>query len=536
MATTLAVPVASGRGRGVRDRLVTPMPTDRLAGWLVALAVTAFGAAIRFVSLGSPGGPKGLVFDEVYYVHDSFNLLHHGVELNSLNTGPGFIVHPPMGKWVIAIGEALFSHGTFVTAGTSPAVYPGDSFGWRFSAAVVGSLAILILARTARRMFRSTVLGAVAGLLLALDGLEFVQSRVSMLDIFLTFWVVASFGCLVADRDDGRSRLAARLSDGEVGRGPWLGIRWWRLGAGMCLGLACATKWNGVFFVPAFLGLGYMWDVAARRVAGLRHPWRGALLLDGLPALAVFVVLPILVYVVSWTGWFLGNANTAYDHDLDVRAGQSTIAHAWAVFRGWWHYQDEIWRFHNHLSDGHPYRSYPLGWLLLARPVAYFYATPKNCGTSLCSQEILGIGTPAIWWLSIPAMIAAIWRWISRHDWRAAAIVVCFLFAWLPWFVPAYADQRTMFLFYALPMLPFMVLGLTLCAGLVLGSREASVRRRRWGAYAVGLYLLAVLANFGYLYPVLAGRSIPYSSWHQRMWFSQCANKDPKHETAPCWI
>ena len=76
---------------------------------------------------------------------------------------------------------------------------------------MIGSLAILLLARITRRMTRSTLLGCVAGLLMALDGLEFVMSRTALLDIFLMFWVLAAFGCLVVDRDLTRARLAAAV-------------------------------------------------------------------------------------------------------------------------------------------------------------------------------------------------------------------------------------------------------------------------------------------------------------------------------------
>ena len=39
------------------------------------------------------------------------------------------------------------------------------------------------------------------------------------------------------------------------------------------------------------------------------------------------------------------------------------------------------------------------------------------------------------------------------------------------------------------------------------------------GAVVTGAYLLAVLVNFAYLYPILAAKAIPYSSWLARMWF-----------------
>ncbi len=509
--------------RRIRERLVRPLPGDRLGGWLWPLAVAVVGGWLRFSRLSVP---KALVFDEVYYAHDSWSLLHHGVELNTDNNGPGFVVHPPLGKWMIAVGEAIFGN---------------NSLGWRFSAAVVGTLSILIVARAARRMFGSTLLGCVAGVVLAFDGLEFVQSRVSMLDGFVMFWMLAGFACLVADRDDGRRRLADRLADtgSYDGFGPFLGFRPWRWAAGLCLGAAIATKWNGLYFVPAFLLLALAWDAGARRVAGARRALLAAAVVDGLLSLVAFVVVPFVIYVASYTGWFLADAHTAYDHDKYVRAGQGTLGHARAVWDGWVAYQREIYRFHAGLVSGHPYRSSPWGWLLLARPVAYFYASPTaghlGCTGATCSREILGIGTPAVWWASVFAFAWLLWRWICTRDWRAAAILVAFAFTYLPWFWPD-ANHRTMFLFYLTPGVPFMALALAMCVGLALGGRQASERRRRWAASLAGAYLLLVVVNFFYLYPVLAAKVIPYEQWHQRMWFTSCSNNNPRHETAPCWI
>ena len=43
-------------------------------------------------------------FDEVYYAKNANSLINHGVELNSTNQAE-FIVHPPLGKWLIGIGR-----------------------------------------------------------------------------------------------------------------------------------------------------------------------------------------------------------------------------------------------------------------------------------------------------------------------------------------------------------------------------------------------------------------------------------------------
>jgi len=87
---------------------------------------------------------------------------------------------------------------------------------------------------------------------------------------------------------------------------------------------------------------------------------------------------------------------------------------------------------------------------------------------------------------------------------------------WLPWFL--YPD-RTQFYFYAVAFAPFLVLSVTLCLGLLIGSAHAEPARRVVGASLAGAYLLAVLWDFGYMYPVLAARLLPYAQWYARMWY-----------------
>ena len=221
-------------------------PRARLTGWLWALAVTALAGFLRLWNLGRP---HSLVFDETYYVKQAYSLLVRGYEASwgeepnaafeagdtsMLGTDPEYVVHPPMGKWMIALGLRL---GGGVESSSA----------WRLAAAVCGTLAVLMIARIARRLFASTALGTTAGLFLALDGQAIVQSRVSLLDPFLMFFALAAFGCLILDREQARRRLAVRAAavldaGGTLGWGPGLGFRWWRLAAGVLLGLAIGTK------------------------------------------------------------------------------------------------------------------------------------------------------------------------------------------------------------------------------------------------------------------------------------------------------
>lgn len=502
-----------------RERLLLWLPPRSVSGWLGPILVALFAAVLRFFRLGEP---HALAFDETFYAQDALSLAKYGVEHEAVKNSSrqllagnetlftdagAFVVHPPLGKWVIALGEAVF--------GATP-------FGWRFSAAVVGSLSVLILARVARRMTRSTLLGCTAGLLLALDGLHFVHSRVALLDVFMTFWILAAFACLVADRDSARVRFAERFDPDWAALGPGLAFRWWRLLAGVCLGLAIATKWSAVFYILAFGVLTFAWDMGARRSGGARHPIMGTLVRDALPAFGSIVVVAGAVYVMSWAGWFL--TDTGWDRNLSpeeaatwasaIPGGAALAPHLPTVLNSWMHYHQEILNFHLNLSETHPYQSKPWTWPLLSRPVAYYWES-FQCDTGECARAVLGVGTPAIWWAAMPATLAMLVWWIRTRDWRAGAILVGVAAGWLPWL----AVSRTAFLFYMLPAVPFMVLGITICLGLVLGRADAHPFRRGLGAALAGAYVLLVVVNFWYLYPVLSADVIPYQAWQARMWF-----------------
>ncbi len=502
------------------QRLVPPMPGSAVWGWVGPLLVTLFGAFLRFDRLSVP---KAVVFDETYYVGDAWAILNHGVEITHVKnadallaegktnilagTQAELVVHPPLGKEMIAVGEWLF--------GLTP-------FGWRFSVALIGSLSILLLARIVRRMTRSTLLGCVAGLLMALDGLELVLSRTAILDIFVMFWVLAAFGLVVIDRDRTRARLAAAAAardagqDSDDGVGPKLGMRWLLVAAGGCLGAATACKWNAVWYIAAFTGLVILWDLGARRAAGYPARWRGVLRSDG-PWLPLwFVALPAVVYTASWTGWFA----TPYGYDRNGAAFNN--GHPTSTIAAWLEYNRWTLQYGLGLHQPQTYQSNPLDWLILARPISFYSSClpAKACGApGSTEQEVLAIGTPLLWWGATAAIVFCLAWWMMRRDWRAGAALLGVAAGWLPWIWFYVHNQRTEFYYYAVTFEPFLIIALTLCLGLIIGPERASPARRAVGAVVTGAYLTAVLANFAYLYPILAAKAIPYSSWLSCMWF-----------------
>jgi dolichyl-phosphate-mannose--protein O-mannosyl transferase len=513
---------------------------DSFAGWATA---TVLAILALFLHVWNLGRPNRFLFDETYYAKDAWALLHHGYVTDYVagadkkiiagqttglfKDGPSMVVHPEVGKWVIALGEKAFGL---------------DAYGWRISSAVVGALMVFVMVRLVRRLTGSNLLGGTAGLLLTVDGLHFVMSRSALLDIFMAFFLLCAVACLVADRDWGRMRLARLVPSGyrttAADWGPVRGLLWrpWRLSAGIFFGLACGTKWNALFPLAAFGILVWLWDAGARRSLGVRNARARAFVADAIPAFLYLVVVALVVYVVSWTGWLLhaevyerALSNTQYgpywggylQHDA-----QGFFPELAQSLRSLWNYHQDVYTFHTRFLDDatHSYQSKPQWWLVLNRPVgmqADLGIEPGQQGCtaaegSTCLRQVLLLGTPALWWGAALAFLYAIWAWLARRDWRFGLVVVGVVSTWLPWLR---YDDRPIFSFYAISILPFTVIGLTLSLGVLMGGPGASATRRLWGTTLAGAFVVLVVLNFAWFWPVYTGELITTPDWLRRIWF-----------------
>jgi dolichyl-phosphate-mannose--protein O-mannosyl transferase len=516
----------------LRRRLLGAPPGSPLLGWLGPLVAALIGGILRFWNLGDP---HQLVFDETYYVKQGWSMILFGVEMRNdpvLNdakqidqsftagkvlevydpTTGDLVVHPPVGKWLIGWGEQLFG----IT----------NSFGWRFAVAVLGTLSILMIGRAARRLFGSSLLGTVAALILAFEGHHFVHSRTGLLDLIVMFWSFTAFCLLLIDRDESRKVLARKVGgltrDQLAGLGSWgpsLGWRPWRLAAGVCLGLACGTKWSGAYFLVVFGLMSVLWDMGARRAAGIRR-WRTAWLVKDTPLALIWMpFVTVVVYCLSWWGWFA--TDIGYNRHW---ADTNPAAPGWGwvpdSVRSWWNYHAQILEFHTHLTSDHPYKTNPWSWLIEGRPTSFFYEGPKlgeqGCTVDTCSKAITSIGSPSVWWGATLAVFVLLFMWALRRDWRAGAILAGFLGGYVPWFL---LGDRTIYSFYAVAFVPYVVLAVVYVLGLCSGGPTASPLRRRVGLGITGGFLVLQIALFAFFYPIYTAQVVPYSFWSAHMWF-----------------
>lgn len=491
--------------------------------------VLALAAILRLWGLSRP---EQLVFDEIYYVRDALSQLTHGFPTTWPNDSAGIlgpsaqefsahanaIAHPPLGKWLIGIG--------FLALGTDTA------WAWRIAVAVTGIATVALTMRLGWLMTRNVWIAALAGLLLAIDGVHVVLSRVSLFDGFLTFFVV--LGALFVWHDQAHGSRAGR-------------IRWWRpwlIAAGLAFGAAAAVKWSGLYPLAAFLLLIALRDVILRRRAAVSTGQsRGTAFLRsvGQAAVTLAITLPaaLVAYLASWIGWI-----------LHPTAQNRQPGEPWWVSLWQWHIDAFTW--HSSLSTEHPYQSAPIGWPFGLRPTLMFWeyteTGPACPWAGGCVTEISPIPNLLVTWGGVIALLVLCWiiaraTWgviaarrrvspgpgapLSPRLWGFAFVLVGFGSGWLPWVLTV--SRSAVFQFYSVVLTPFSALALALVLALLLGAgREAhalvgfrlspapeAARGRR---IAVGIYLAAAALLAALYFPLWSGLPVAEWFWRAHMW------------------
>lgn len=337
-------------------------------GLLLAILLGAVG--LRAFHLGLPDSPY---FDEIYYVGGARDYLAGRADENS--------VHPPLGKVEMATVMSLW--------GDIPAA-------WR-AASLLSGLGTLILTCALAWVLTGRARTAVlATLLLSLDFLQLVQSRVAMLDGLQSFWIAA--GLLAA---------AWTATRPQAGWGVDL------LG-GLCFGCATACKWNGLFAaVGALLALVWMrvgWKPLAR--ASLCYS-------IGIAGVYLLCYLPMF-------------AREGYDLRLVVAQHQ------------------RMWQFrYDSAQFKHRYLSHFYSWPLVLRPVWYYFV--EEAGRV---RGIVAMGCPLFWWFSLLLLGDSLVSRLRRSAPATRFLVATILVQWLLWA----AGTTGGFLYYMLPVTPLMAI------------------------------------------------------------------------------
>jgi dolichyl-phosphate-mannose-protein mannosyltransferase len=501
--------------------------------WVAVLAVTAIAAGLRIIGLSQP---DETYFDEFYYPKAACILLGGSNRecliredneryFRRTEWDVGSWVHPPLGKWQIALGIRAF--------GMEP-------FGWRIASATAGTLVVTFASLIAAIAFRRPIWTFATGLLLATEHMNVVMSRAGLLDIHVTFWITLGFLFIVLDRRWIELRTPERPRDPpgvEVFRlrdptatpvpVPSPLVRPWRIAAGVAFGAAIAVKWSGILALAAAAVLAFGWEVGRRIRAG-RGPTSAlgrAVLRESLGFVLFLLIVPIAVYVLSWLPWLYH-----FDHDPLRDPVSSAVA--------LWNHQGAMWRYHAGLREfevdpetgertpTHPSYSPPWRWVVDMRPVSMFV---EDLGPRV--RQVLALGNPVTFWLGLWALPFAAWAWVRRGEWIGGLAVVAYAGQLLPWLLVS----RPQFSFYILPMTPFLVLADVLLlraladARIVVRDRDGAVATRDDGRPSISRLrpflplavsiVIASVALFAWAWPVLTAAPIADERWRQIVWF-----------------
>ncbi|GAA6619087.1 dolichyl-phosphate-mannose--protein mannosyltransferase [Scytonema sp. NUACC26] len=532
------------------------------AFYLSMASVFLLSLAFRFWGLGRF---NTLVFDEVYYAKFGNNYL---------TNIPFFDGHPPLGKYIIAIGIWISHQIPFFqnqVNGLAGSVMSPISYRW--INAFSGSFIPIIVAAIAYQISSRHSFALLAGLFTACDGIFLVESRYALINQYIVI-----FGLL------GQWFLLLALSNQRLWRSFWLVL------SGVAFGASCATKWNGLWFL---LGAYLMWIIAwgnqwlqsfhikkiGRDKPGTAYA-RGErehqdeLLSEGerdiivekqtqktsfLPSLTrlpfskrktkhkvvnrleapstplkkfpqlnivqilfFLGIIPAIIYSLLWIPHL----------QLDTRYGFVEV-------------HKQILGFHERLGNSskiHPYCSAWYTWPLMIRPMAYFYQTATSLKDPIpvigpplpeagkVIYDVHAMGNPILWWFGAATLIfllgALIQRfvkfWIgqkrlflsaelSNDTWIVLYLLVNYAANLLPWV----KVDRCLFIYHYMTAVVFAFLAIAWLVDRCFHSYHTQIR-------AVGLTLtFLIIIAFVFWTPIYLG--LPLSNFEyrpMRMWFN----------------
>ena len=420
------------------------------------LAVYIMAGVVLLIHLLYISRPEALMGDESYYVNEAKRILAGNPMLT--------LEHPPLGKWIIALGGLIFGK---------------TAFGMRIFPVLFGVASILLFYYICRTLVKRSpsaftapdvpaskweawfspviFIPLMATFLFATDNLSFTQGHLATLDVFCLTLMLAGF---------------------------LLYLRRNYLYCGIVLGLAALCKETAVFGVIAIV-LHWVFSRRQQITEEFRDMWKtlrqrtpASGESDILPmarmlaaaALTFIVLTPLLEYVKT-SLW--GNPVDRILYLLvGVSKGTAYGPAAWTSTSPW------VW---------------------LVKPDLQFY----NAATEL-PRYFVTLGW-TIWPLIIPSLSYVAYR-VAR-TWKNCADIFSFTFTWFlgVWGSLALIElysHRPMYTYYIYPLVPAVCLAIALLAWRLWRTAQKTPTTKKLFAISLLVYLTGTLVSFVLMSPL----------------------------------
>lgn len=401
---------------------------------VTTILVTLIGFLLRLLFLSSqPVSP-----DDFAVGLSAINFVEFG------QPGPTMWFHPNLRNILIYGSMGLFGTGVVGIKGVS---------------LVFGTLCIPLISLVARRMLKDATVAVIAAFLWSIEPLAIDFSRQAINDICLAFFPLAAIYCIY------RSGTARNV--------------WWLAAGGISFGLGLASKVSVLF--PLMVTCGLLLLNILKGPKDHSHP-RSVAILSGM---ACLVVLPLMVYFLTFAPWFGRGYSIAEWPVLQKSMLREMYKHT---------------GFHSLEQDNRDHWAYE--WFI--RPVTYVDTFANSDGVPGIEPAantdgkpmvtiLLSVANPLVWLLVIPATVFIVIRGVRARAEGACYLAALFLCSYLPM---AFAG-RPIWVDTALSVLPFALISVAYFICNVVSSLPA--RKKVLSAYIVlvtittiPLYFLAI--------------------------------------------
>lgn len=401
---------------------------------------------------------SGTYFDEIYHARTAYEMTQPGMYCYE-NT------HPPLGKYFISLGIRVF--------GMNP-------FGWRIVGVLFGIFMLPFLYLFGRRLFdcRTWAAGALT-FLFAFDFMHFTQTRISTIDVYGTFFILAMFYFML--KYSQMSFYDTPLKKTFVP----LGL------SAVMMGLGCASKWTavyaaaglGVFFFTIMGVRYYEYRLACKNPSGstsgishqhIQEVFPKKLIWTLAFCVLFFIIIAGAIYLCSY---------------IPFNDGQNT-----GLWKRMIDNQNTMFDYHRKLNSTHSYSSNWYEWPTMIRPMFYYCKTVAGG----LKEGISAFGNPLVWWAGIPAFVYMLYLVCKEKDRGAIFMVFAYLVQLVPWILV----PRCTFAYHYFPSVPFVAMMI------VYIMVRLVARDKKWMRWVI-VYCAAAFALFILFYPVLSGEPVP---------------------------
>src|SRR3989344_5421848 len=418
------------------------MNQKRLFVFILSLLVFSFLVRIWRIS-----EPNRYYFDEVYHVvtaraYSQNNPAAYDPFAPAPEKNTAFDwLHPPLAK--------LIQAGSIKIFGDKP-------LGWRLPSAIFGTGIVIATFFLASALFGPTV-AIFASSAIAFENLIFVMSRITMNDVFVTFFTLVSFIFTYFYVTRGKVRYLVLTC--------------------VFLGLAVSSKWSGAYTIIA-CSVFILWSKLRVRKFDIR--------------LIFLVLIPPAVYLLSFSQYWLQGHSFKQFIDLNK----------------------QVWWYQNREDLEHSYGTTALWcapkglngpktwcpWILDVRGV---YLSYEQYGSK--AGYIYATGNPLIFWSGVLGVSFCLGLLIEQRKKEYVFLLLGYFIFWIPWIF----SPRIMFLYHYLPAIPFLAISL----GVVL----AEIWKTRFKFISI-IVIVIFTAGFFYFYPITSGWPIEPKAIDSFMW------------------